>query len=288
MRAWRTVNQAKPAFVFLLDSLGAGIHNPGTFSMKGEGTATHRAPTANTPEYEFHLPSKQTDYLISFAPVADPSPEEQRLTADIVILDHRARHQLRPKTREWDEVSKLLVNAVMFLFQRDAAEGRIILSEAEKIYYHHNQTRNRIRYLAGTVLGTVAAAVVAAASILLAKSLSQFIAPQLLILMFVFAGAGSLASVLTRISSLDLRKETSNFSVFVSGFSRPLVAIFMAVIVFLILDGKILDVHFGTPEAGKTSGVYLVTSFLCGFSERFAKDIVSRVPFAGKAASPEK
>src|SRR5437867_10471128 len=113
MSAWRTVNQAKPAFVFLLDSLGARIHNPGTFSMKGEGTATHRAPAATAAEYEFPPPSKQTDYLISFSPVAEPSPEQQRLTADIVILDHRARHQLRPKTREWAEVSKFLANAVM-------------------------------------------------------------------------------------------------------------------------------------------------------------------------------
>jgi hypothetical protein len=172
------------------------------------------------------------------------------------------------------------VNAVSFLFQRDVTEGRVILGEAEKVYYHHNQTRNRIRYLSGALFGTLAAGLIAAASVLLSKSLSKFVEPQLLILMFVFAGVGSLASVLTRISSIDLRRETSNFSVYVSGFSRPLVAIFLAVIVYLVLDAKILDVHFGSPLDARQDGIYLVTSFLCGFSERFAQDIISRVPFA--------
>jgi hypothetical protein len=56
-----------------------------------------------------------------------------------------------------------------------------------------------------------------------------------------------------------------------------------AVVVFLILDSKVLDIKIGTSAGGgKNDGIYLVTSFLCGFSERFATDIISRVSFEKK------
>jgi hypothetical protein len=104
-----------------------------------------------------------------------------------------------------------------------------------------------------------------------------------LVLIFVFAGLGSVASVLTRISSIDLREETSSFSVFVSGFSRPLIAMVLALVVYLILDAKLVDIRFGNPSEPKANAIYLLTSFLCGFSERFANDIISRVPFGHRA-----
>jgi len=55
--------------------------------------------------------------------------------------------QLRPKTREWEGVVKLFCNAVVFLQSYNPSEGRVILEEAEGVYYHHNQTRNRIQDL---------------------------------------------------------------------------------------------------------------------------------------------
>lgn len=226
------------------------------------------------------MPNETTKYTLAFSSPTNPTPEEQKLVRDIVILDHRSLHQLGPLTRERDEVVGLLYNVVILLHQHDTAEGRGILEEAARVYYQHNQTKNRIRYLLGAVTGIVAAAGLGAGSLLLARSLEQFITTQLLMLLFVFAGIGSLTSVLTRISSIDLKEETGSFSVFVSGFSRPMVAIFFALIVYLILDSKILDVKIGSPSEGKVGAIYLVTSFLCGFSERFAQDIISRVPFA--------
>lgn len=250
------------------------MHRQGSAHQRSGGEVNDRAPA-------ILIPDESTQYFLAFSPPDNPTPEEQKLVADIVILDHRAHHQLRPKTQEWQEVIDVLYNAVVFLHQHDTTEGRALLEEAGRVYYHHNQTRNRVRYLSGAVIGIVVAAGLGASSLLLAKSLEQFIPTQLLVLLFVFAGIGSLTSVLTRISSLDLGRETSNFSVFVSGFSRPLIAIFFALIVYLVLDAKILDVKFGSPTDAKIGAIYLVTSFLCGFSERFAQDIISRVPFAG-------
>jgi hypothetical protein len=250
--------------------------------MLDDSAAASRGEASDESSPTLRMPDKKSNYLLSFSPPDNPSPEEQMLAADVVILDHRANHQLKPPAREWQEVSYLLYNVVSFLHQRDPTEGRVILEEAERVYYHHNQTKNRIRYLLGVVLGIAVAACVGAASRLMARSLDQYIPTQLLVLLFVFAGIGSVASVLTRISSIDLKNETSNFSVFVSGFSRPLIAIFFALIVYLILDTKILDIKLGNPTDSKGGAIYLVTSFLCGFSERFAQDIISRVPFADK------
>jgi hypothetical protein len=242
-------------------------------------TADDISPPA--PQFEIYGPDKKTQFLISFSSPLDPTAEERDLTADIVILDHRNKHQLRPNTPEWDEVSKLLMNAVVFLQSREEPQGRVILQEAQKIYYHHNQTRNRIRYLGGALCGILAAAALGAGLLLFAKSMEQVMARQMLILILIFAGIGSLTSVLTRVSSIDLREETSNFSVFVSGFSRPVVAMVLAVVVYLIVNGKIVDIKVGS--ASDPLAMYLVIAFLSGFSERFAEDIVARVPFAQTA-----
>ena len=93
----------------------------------------HHAPVqpgqASTEEQEpdILIPSEETQFLLTFSPPDNPTAEEKKLTADIVILDHRANHQLKPKTREWDEVVKLLYNAVVFLQSRDSSRGRVIL-----------------------------------------------------------------------------------------------------------------------------------------------------------------
>jgi hypothetical protein len=160
--------------------------------------------------------------------------------------------------------------------------------ERRRAYYHHNQTKNRIRYLAGAAAGIVLATLLGAGLFLVARSPSnaQFIDSRLLLLILMFAGMGSITSVLTRISSIDLSEETSDFSVFISGFARPVVAIFFAIVVYLILTSKIVDIKFGNPPGDQANGVYLVSSFLCGFSERFATDIIANLPTATSPPPP--
>lgn len=253
----------------------AGIEPPPT--SYGE-----RKPGPVAPEGLYlHQPDEETGYLISFDVRGDRTPEENSLAADIVILDHRNRHQLRPRTPEWEEVSKLLVNAVVFLQCRNLEQSRALLKEAEDVYYHHNQTRNRVRYLIGALAGIMAAGALGAALLLVSKPMEQIVTRQMLVLILVFAGIGSLTSVLTRISSIDLKEETSKFSVLVSGFSRPVVAMVLAVVVYLIVNGKIVDIKVGS--SSDPLATYLVISFLSGFSERFAQDIVARVPFSQNA-----
>ncbi len=117
---------------------------------------------------------------------------------------------------------------------------------------------------------------------LIAGYLEPYVAPSLLLLILLSAGLGSVASVLSRLPSIDLRQEPSDVMIILSGATKPIVAIIFAIVVFLILDLKVLDIQFGSSTGPRSNGLYLVSSFLCGFSERFATDIISRIPLGKK------
>jgi hypothetical protein len=209
-------------------------------------------------------------------------PKERDLRTDIIILQQRADRQLGKESCEGHQVLQLLANAVECLLARDATDathGRLIFKEAESIFHRYNQTKNRIHYLIGALLGIVIAAPLGFLLSKLAAPIIDIDLRAVHILIFVFAGIGSLTSMLTRVSSIDLREETSKFSVYISGFSRPLIATVLAVVVNVIVNGRIVEIAIGAPGNGKGAGC-LVISFLCGFSERFAQDIIARVPFA--------
>jgi hypothetical protein len=165
--------------------------------------------------------------------------------------------------------------------ERDIVGARVLFRRAETAYLLYNQVRNRMVYLSGSIVGIGAALLLGL--LILFTSISTgvpsdlLIAPKLLIIIVLFSGIGSTTSVLTRLSSIDLREEISKFLVFVSGFSKPFVATAFAVVVYLILKNKIVGITVGGTSGGDNDGVYAVTSFMCGFSERFANDIISRV-----------
>jgi hypothetical protein len=238
----------------------------------------HQKPMVENYEAAFVDPDQK---LLTFAIPDGANSQQQKLAADIVVLDHRAHWRLRAGSPEWEEVIGLLANAAnLGVISGQPTEARAIYQEALSAFEHHNQTKNRIRYLCGALIGVLAAALLATAFFAVSRFWQPFISPQFLILIFLFAGIGSITSVLTRIGSIDLRKEISDSSVVISGAARPVVAIFLALLVYLILETKIVDIKFGNPSDGKVYSVYLISSFLCGFSERFASDIISRVPFA--------
>lgn len=217
-------------------------------------------------------------YLTFSLPVP-ASAEQDVLAADIMALDHRAHEQLGPETPEWVEVLGMLSNAANAgLTYGDAAQGRLDYKQAEQAFFRHIEAKNRVKYLGGLMLGVLACTLVSGMLYLIARTLSEpFIRPRLLPLLSLFAGMGSLTSVLTRLDTIDLKFETSDTLLTISGAARPVVAIFFALVVYLVLDLKLLDVRFGTPTEENRNSIYLISSFLCGFSERFAQDILSRV-----------
>ncbi len=252
--------------------------------------ALAQAPSANpASKSDVYLRCPTDDYvasacinrydLLQFAPSPNASPEQKGLTADLVGLDHRAHEQLGPGTPEWKEVMGVLVNAAnVGVVYNEVPQGRLLFQQAEQTFLRYFEARNRIRYLLGLALGVGICTLFSVLLYLMARSLAQpFIKPGLLPLLCLFAGLGSLTSVLTRLDQIDLKFSTSYQLILVSGAARPVVAIFLALVVYLILDLKLLDIKFGSPTEQNQNSLFLISSFLCGFSERFAQDILSKI-----------
>jgi hypothetical protein len=228
--------------------------------------------------------SKETHLL--FFDLEGDTPQKRELTAKIAILDHKAMRRLSPPSPAWDEVNKQLLNVIISAHEERYAEAKTLLKDAEGTYHLHNQARNRRRYLMGFLAGTVAAVVLGYAIILLLNNFDPQFDVRLLAEMFLFAGIGSVVSALTRIQSVDLREETSNFDIILSGAARPLVSIFFSLVVYMILAIKAVNINVGNNEANPNF-LFFIAAFMCGFTERFAEDIIARLPFAKPDKSGE-
>jgi hypothetical protein len=236
-------------------------------------------PNAHPVTSQFY-PCVTTERFLAFSPPPEnASAELKALAADIVSLDHRIHEQLGPDTPEWREVMGILVNAASIgVMANQAPQGRLLYKQAEDAFLRYFEARNRIRYLIGLGLGVIVCTLFSSGLYFIARSLSQpFVKPGLLPLLCLFAGIGSLTSVLTRLDQIDLRFATSTSLIMISGAARPVIAICFALVVYLILDLKLLDIRFGAPTDQNQNSIFLISSFLCGFSERFAQDILTKV-----------
>jgi hypothetical protein len=240
------------------------------------------------------------------------TPELAAFLAEAESLGKRL--ELRnPWTRA--EITVLLQGAINAARTTYRAEGvdnlavaRTTLQRAEAVYYRDVQTKNRIVYVAGLGLGV--GAVVLIPLLLLwaievmggrpATSPGSLVTPvhgtfQWIIKaaplaitapLFFFAGLGASASVLSRLTTIDLKEETSKTMVLIAAAARPALAVIFASVVFVILNNNIISVGTDTTKLA----MIWVAAFLCGYSERFASDILDRVPFAsgdnGAPASP--
>jgi hypothetical protein len=216
--------------------------------------------------------------LVNFQVPDNPSLAQVDLAKDIVRIDHRSLHTLPPKSKERGEVRDLLVNVVALLQSGQTEAGRSLLIHAEGVYLQHIQARNRLRYLLGMLAGVLTLSVFGVA-LQASKALQQSVMPpHVLPLVLLFAGMGAMTSVLTRLSSIDLRDQTSIPMVFISGMARPVTAVFFALVVSLVLALRIVDIHVGVAgNEAVPASLFLVAAFLCGFSERFAQDVLARV-----------
>jgi hypothetical protein len=239
---------------------------------------TH-AQSCPTDDYLSSACINRNNFLQFAAPPSNAPAEQKALAADIVGLDHRAHEQLGPDTPEWKEVLGVLVNAAnVGILYNEVPQGRMLYQQAEQTFLRYFEAKNRIRYLIGLGLGVFICTLFSGLLFLIARSLSQpFIKPGLLPLLCLFAGIGSLTSVLMRLDQIDLRFATSVQLVMISGAARPVIAICLALVVYLVLDLKLLDIKFGAPTEQNQNSIFLISSFVCGFSERFGQDILSKV-----------
>jgi hypothetical protein len=101
----------------------------------------------------------------------------------------------------------------------------------------------------------------------------------------VFGGLGAFLSVITSIRSVDVNLDLTVWEYVFAGAARILIGVIGAVVVGLALDSSLIDLTFGSNEAsaGATSGqlekhfaMYLVFSFIAGFSESLVPSILRR------------
>jgi hypothetical protein len=92
----------------------------------------------------------------------------------------------------------------------------------------------------------------------------------------LFAGMGTLASVLTRLNRFEMKRYATRTLVLISGASRPLVSIFTAFGVYAVLTSGLIGVTVNGKGIDQLSDqAYWAVAFLCGFSERFGQRVLS-------------
>jgi hypothetical protein len=221
--------------------------------------------------------------LVRFLPPDDLPPEHGELVSKIVVLDHRSLHAFGPHSQARAEVKALLQNAVIsagyslgdFVPEKvkPIAAPAALYKQAEEIFTRHMETRNRTYYVVGVAGGILLLTIAGSLAAYLPRAVQEAIDPDLVPALIWFAGLGSIVSVLMRLSTLDVVREISARILVISGTGRPFVASAFALVVYLVMTSKLVSLSLGSQA---NAGAYFVVAFLCGFSERFAKDILDR------------
>jgi hypothetical protein len=198
------------------------------------------------------------------------------IKAKVFALQERAQKR-SPWSR--DELNVLLQGVLdTATIGKDVNKASELLAEAEGVFEDSIRMSNRNWYVFALVLGAGMIAGIAAGVLWIARqspAFSNLADSSTVVSLCAFAGMGSVTSVFTRLSDLDFRKEISRKFVMYSAIAKPIVAVSFASVVYLILKNDM--VVLGQLPGSKHPEVLWIAAFLCGFSERFAEDMISRV-----------
>jgi hypothetical protein len=218
-------------------------------------------------------------------------PPLEHATADQLLLlgDVRALEERVIQRRVWSapSVRELLQAAASAgLGVGDVDKGREAFTKAEALFQADVGSKNRMFYLLGALIGivVVAALVFGVLAVAAVMDIATIATRDTVIAVATFAGMGSAASVLTRLSTIDLSNELRRKWVVTSAATRPLLAVIFASVIYVVLQNGIVSFEGLRDEPAKSALIW-IASFLCGFSERFAIDILERVPFLGSKSS---
>lgn len=217
--------------------------------------------------------------LLMFGPPKNASRETVVVADYIASLDKRAHRELGVGTPRWDHVIRFLIDAIATGVEVDDAErARSKADEAAALLYRYRilPIRNRAFYLLGALGGIALACGMGALLGLLMRSVGVQVSAVGGVAMCALAGAGSFASVLARLGTIvELREDHAAGFVVLSGATRPLVAALTSIGVSLALALGVVTIKIG--DAENMPALQLLAAFLCGFSERFARDILAGV-----------
>jgi len=205
------------------------------------------------------------------------------VTADQLQITReiQAFHERIKRRSVWseNEILKMLQGAVdIALITNDVEKARIMFDSAKEIYLDNIHVNNRNYYVAAIFIGFISIAFVCSTFITFVShlNLKNIADRETLIAIFTFSGMGSITSVLTRLSQLNFKNDMSRKFVIYSALAKPFVAISFASIVYIILQNKLVVIGAFDSDQYLLPMIW-ISSFMCGFSERFANDIISKV-----------
>ncbi|MRW89554.1 hypothetical protein GJ699_06120 [Duganella sp. FT80W] len=209
--------------------------------------------------------------------LADDAPRSAALLALAAEVEALHCRLLRHSPRRHLELISMLRGALT-AGVLDVQEGRRLLELARTRFQAVTQTHNQLLYMAGAVFGALAGVIgvwkvlSAAGTPVPAWAREQADAATIASLC-LYGLAGSLTSIFTRLSQLQLGEIDSPTTVFTTGFVQPFIALGFVSVVYIILRYELLGLAFKVPPDGKMAPIW-VAAFLCGFSERFAPSIL--------------
>ena len=153
-------------------------------------------------------------------------------------------------------------------------EAARLVASAQATYREQLGAQRKVWYLWGVLVGIGLLGGLVFALHAASNSLGNVISRQFALQLLIFAGMGTLASVLMRLGSFKIETYATRVLVMISGISRPLVAAFVTLAMYTILKSHLQTVTVNGKDltnVNQSSYVYFTAAFLCGFSERFGR-----------------
>lgn len=218
-------------------------------------------------------PSGEINYLNICIPT-DASAQKIEILTKIRQLEQRI---IKVPCWSIKEIITLLEGARdAAMIGNDIEIANQLLVQANNEFRNNSQIKNRNWYAISIVLGVLLALLVCAIIPALPKEWTENLTDVSTITSLVFfAVLGSATSIFTRLPDLDFRDESSKKYVIYSAISRPFVAIAFASIVYIILKNQFIPIQFKSDDSKEAT--YWLAAFLCGFSERFAPELLNKI-----------
>ncbi|MEY4768189.1 MAG: hypothetical protein RL637_828 [Pseudomonadota bacterium] len=106
---------------------------------------------------------------------------------------------------------------------------------------------------------------------LMGQELILGIPTHLFLMVILFGSIGSVVSIMVRIQDFLVLEVRDKFILYFTGAFKPIIGMVFAIFVFAIIKSNLLPLAI---RIDSEHYLFMATSFLAGFSERFAKDIV--------------
>ena len=193
--------------------------------------------------------------------------------------------------RAWASISRTAMDGLDYYINYDLRDTALALFlEAEKRLATYEVrrdadltsrtiSRNTTIYYGGMLAGILASCLLSYSVIQPIVGQGGLISVNDLAIVVLFAALGSFVSFRTRLEQIDIHKPVETVSLFLSGFMGPILAVVVAIVVYVMIQGLGLEIKIAAVSNATSTktAMFVVAAFFCGWSERFAKDTLARI-----------